>query len=92
MIKRHKLDRTMRWGKEADSEPVRAFKERCATLSEIGTPLAMLARGAQPPCLQLLFFGAAPLRSGEPANHTKPHCLPFFHTLLVPHHCDRRVL
>jgi hypothetical protein len=82
----------MRWGKEKDSEPVRAFKERCANLSEIGYPLAMMARGAQPPRLQLMYFGAAPLRSGEPANHTQPDCLPFFRLLLVPHHCDRRVI
>ena len=54
----------MRWGAEKDSEPVQAFKERSMLLAENGAPLAMLARGAQPPGIQLMYFGAAPLHQG----------------------------
>eukprot|EP00966_Prymnesium_polylepis_P042354 983905-Prymnesium_polylepis.1 len=59
----------MRWGPEEDSEPVRAFKERSALLAEVGAPLAMLARGAQPPPIQLMYYGAAPLHQGA-AHHS----------------------
>lgn len=55
----------MRWGKEADSEPVQAYKQRCALLTELGAPLALLARGAQPPPIQLMYYGAAPVHSGK---------------------------
>ena len=34
-------------------------------VSEVGAPLAMLARGAQPPPIQLIYYGAAPLHQGE---------------------------
>ena len=64
----------MRWEKGEDALPVVHFKERTSKLAEIGAPLALLARGAQPPPLQLIFFGAAPLHNGELADPQPDAC------------------
>jgi hypothetical protein len=64
----------MRWEKGTDAPPVVHFKERTLKLTEIGAPLALLARGAQPPPLQLMFFGAAPLHNGELADPQPAAC------------------
>ena len=72
MVRRSGLQRSMRWGREADSEPVLRFNERCRLISEVGNPLIALTKGAQPPPVQVMFFGAAPLHQGELALPLTP--------------------
>ena len=77
VVRRSGLKRTMRWGAESDSDSVVAFRERCSLLTDIGAPLAKLARGAQPPPVHVGYFGAAPLAQSEPfANECPRYSLP----------------
>ena len=64
VVRRAGLQRTMKWGPEEDSDIVVAFKERSSIISLLGAPLVELSKGAQPPRIQILYFGAAPRHSG----------------------------
>lgn len=67
MVTREGLKMTMRDSKKRDAESpiVLAFKASMNQVREHAKPLLDIARGAQPPPVQLLYFMAAPTTQGE---------------------------